>query len=230
MPERPRVAIIDYEMGNLFSVQRACEWAGLDGSITADPADLRKADAAILPGVGAFATAMETLDRHGLSDAIRDFTASGRPFVGVCLGIQLLMSESSEFGRHRGLGILPGRVVNFEPDLNPKALLKVPQMQWNRIHMARQGAWTGTLLDGLPDDEFMYFVHSYYVVPDDASLIIATTRYGTVEFCSAVQKENIFACQFHPERSGSAGLHIYRSLAERLGIQASQYRFSGREQ
>ena len=216
MSDHLKVAIIDYEMGNLFSVQRACEWAGLEGVITSDPARVRDADAVILPGVGAFGTAMETLDRKGLSHAIRDFIGYGRPFVGVCLGIQLLMSESSEFGRHLGLGILPGRVVNFEPVLGSGDLAKVPQMQWNRIHMARPEAWSGTLLDGLPDGEFMYFVHSYYVVPDDSSLVVATTRYGSVEFCSAVQKENIYAYQFHPERSGPAGLHIYGSLAQRL--------------
>ena len=227
MSDRPKIAIIDYEMGNLFSVQRACEWAGLEGAITSDPSQVRDADAVILPGVGAFGTAMETLDRKGLSQAIRDFIGYGRPFVGVCLGIQLLMSESSEFGSTRGLGILPGRVVNFEPVLGSGDLAKVPQMQWNTIHMPRPEAWSETLLDGLPDGEFMYFVHSYYVVPDDPSLILATTRYGNVEFCSAVQKENIYACQFHPERSGRAGLHIYRAWAQKLGSLVAQQTSEG---
>jgi glutamine amidotransferase len=217
MADHSKVAIIDYEMGNLFSVQRACDWAGLAGVITSDPVEVRNADAVILPGVGAFPTAMEALDRNGLSDAIRAFVGGGRPLVGICLGIQLLMSESSEFGSHAGLGIVPGRVVSFEPVLGSAEPAKVPQMQWNRIQEPKSQAWGGTLLEGLSDREFMYFVHSYYVLPSDPSTVLATSRYADIEFCSAIQKDNIFACQFHPERSGRAGLHIYRNLARKLG-------------
>jgi imidazole glycerol-phosphate synthase subunit HisH len=217
MVERPQVAIIDYHMGNLFSVQRACEWAGLEGIITSDPRQVERADAVILPGVGAFGAAMEALNRTGVSQAIRDYVAAGRPFVGICLGIQLLMSESCEFGAHRGLGIIPGRVLSFRSSLDADNLVKIPQMQWNRIQAPRgHPTWEGTLLNGLPGGTFMYFVHSYYVVPDDSSMMIAKTSYAGREFCSALQLKNVFACQFHPERSGPAGLHIYQSLADRL--------------
>jgi imidazole glycerol-phosphate synthase subunit HisH len=220
MSDRATVAIIDYHMGNLFSVQRACEWAGLHAIVTSNPKDIDLADAVILPGVGAFATAMRELDRTGMSDAVREFVSSSRPFLGICLGIQLLMTESTEFGVHPGLGIIPGRAISFEPCLDAANPVKVPHMQWNQIRASRRGAWDGTLLDGLQDGEFMYFVHSYYVVPDSPSVSIATTAYANVEFCAALQVGSIFACQFHPERSGQAGLHIYQSLAQRLGSSA----------
>lgn len=207
---------MDYGLGNLFSVERACESAGLEGVITCDPDMLRRSDAVILPGVGAFSTAMLSLDRTGLSDAIRDFVATGRPFVGVCLGIQLLMAESTEFGTHRGLGILDGSVVRLRPVLDSDEPLKVPHMQWNRILEIAPRRWQGTLLSGLSGGDFMYFVHSYYVIPSDPQVVAATTRYANTEFCSVVQKDNVFACQFHPERSGRLGLRIYANLARML--------------
>jgi glutamine amidotransferase len=148
-------------------------------------------------------------------DALRSFAVSGRPLLAICLGMQLLMTESWEFGRHQGLGIVGGSVIR----LNSPAGLKVPQVGWNRIDKlaATDGqSWDGTLLQGLQDGEYMYFVHSYYVVPDDSGAVLTTTRYGETEFCSTLRAGNILGCQFHPERSGPQGLRIYQQLAEYL--------------
>ncbi len=213
MPE-PRVAIVDYGLGNLFSVQRACESVGLHSAITPDKYDTLTADAVILPGVGAFGDAMQSLRELDLVSALRQVAVSGKPLVGICLGMQLLMSESFEFGRHEGLGLIPGSVVPLgEPRENGRRL-KVPQVGWNRVRPA--AGWEKTLLEGVAADEFMYFVHSFIVRPADASVAVATTRYGDVEFCAALRARNIFGCQFHPERSGAQGLRMYRNLAAML--------------
>lgn len=208
MSERPpEVAIVDYGMGNLFSVQQACERVGLRARIASSPEACAGAAAVILPGVGAFGDAMAALAQLGLADALRDLAASGKPMLGICLGMQLLMSESQEFGRHRGLGIVEGEVVRFDCGL------KVPQVGWNRIHRDGPGSWDGSWLEGLQDGEHMYFVHSFYVKPADPRVARSRTRYGSVDFCSSLQQGNVLACQFHPERSGPQGLHLYRNLA-----------------
>jgi glutamine amidotransferase len=212
----PSVAIVDYGMGNLFSVGQACRHLGLNGIITTSPDDLAKADGVILPGVGAFADAMESLHSLGLVEPLREIGASDKPLMGVCLGMQLLMSESYEFGRCDGLGIIDGPVVRFEDDS-----LKVPQVGWNSIYSPTKSpredeAWSDTLLAELEDGEYMYFVHSFYVKPDDPEVVLAASRYGDVEFCSSLSYKNIFACQFHPERSGPQGLKIYGNLARVL--------------
>ncbi len=211
----PDVVVVDYHLGNLYNVVRACEFTGLPARITSAPADVAAADAVILPGVGAFGDAMEFLRDSGMADALRSFAASGRPLLAICLGMQLLMTESYEFGRHQGLGIVAGPVIR----LSSATGLKVPQVGWNRIHKpaTKNGeAWQGTLLDGLHDGEYMYFVHSYYAVPDDPSVVLTTTRYGDTEFCSSLRAGNILGCQFHPERSGPQGLRMYRRLAQYL--------------
>jgi imidazole glycerol-phosphate synthase subunit HisH len=215
---RPRVAIIDYEAGNLFSVQHACVSVGLDAVITPDPAALATADAAILPGVGAFGEAMGHLGRLGLVGAIQDFVASGRPFLGVCLGLQLLFTESEEFGLHPGLGLVPGRVVRFPARDPGGALVRVPQIGWNQIHPPGDAvaAWTGTPLEGTLPGEHFYFVHSYFVVPADTADVIATARYGGAAFCAGVRRGNLFAVQFHPEKSAHAGLRLYQRWAENI--------------
>lgn len=209
------LVVVDYRLGNLFNVVRACESVGLPSRITSNPTDVARADAVILPGVGAFGDAMEFLRDSGMVDALRSFAVSGRPFLAICLGMQLLMTESWEFGRHQGLGIVGGSVIR----LNSPAGLKVPQVGWNRIAKlaaANGQSWDGTLLQGLQDGEYMYFVHSYYVVPDDSGVVLTTTRYGETEFCSTLRTGNILGCQFHPERSGPQGLRIYQQLAEYL--------------
>lgn len=205
-------------MGNLFSVRQACDYAGLDASITTSKDDVLAADAVILPGVGAFGDAMDTLRRLDLIDAILTVAASSRPLVGICLGMQMLMSESHEFGRHEGLNLIPGKVIRFDHPRDARGEMKVPHVCWNRLNRPRcaRTRWEDTLLDGLDDGSYMYFVHSYHVVPEDESVVVATTGYGHIEFCSVLQHGNIFACQCHPERSGEVGMTVYENLAKRL--------------
>ena len=221
------VAIVDYGMGNLFSVRQACHWAGLEASITSSPAVISAAKAIILPGVGAFGVAMDNLERLDLVGALRDFAHSGKPMIGICLGLQLLMTESQEFGRHPGLGVIDGEVIRLSEFDDSQHLFKVPHVGWNRIQAwatdealdvgrSHPVPWRGTLLDGLPDGDHMYFTHSYYARPDDPNVGLSFTRYGQSEFCSSLISGNIFACQYHPERSGPSGLHIYRNLAASL--------------
>lgn len=207
------VAIVDHGLGNLYSVKHACEYVGLRAIITPDKREVLAADAVILPGVGAFGDAMATLHRLDLVTVLQDITASPKPLMGVCLGVQLLMTESREFGRHKGLGVFEGEVVRFNHPKESERELKVPQIGWNHVCRTGDDAWRGTLLDGVRDREYMYFVHSYVVRPQDSSLILATTCYGQMEFCSSLGRGNVFACQFHPERSGAPGLSVYRNLA-----------------
>lgn len=229
----PCVAIVDYGLGNLFSIDRACTQAGLQTIITSSHKDIRKADAVILPGVGAFGDAMASLNNLDLASPLKDISASGKPFMGVCLGMQLLMSESSEFGHHEGLGLINGQ-VNFlggvaETQGNAACPVKVPQVGWNRINQVNHPSesaygrnWESTLLGGLTDGEYMYFVHSYHVVPQDSSIVVSTTQYGDLNFCSSLMLNNIWACQFHPERSGLAGLNIYKNLAAAIQSTAGE--------
>lgn len=212
------MAIVDYGMGNLFSVKRACEHVGLQVSITSSRHEVRDANAVILPGVGAFGDAMETLRRLALVSALQEAADSSKPLVGVCLGMQLLMTESFEFGRHAGLGIIGGKVVPFENLLGPKGGQKVPQVCWNQMYRTKvtEDPWAASPMHGLPNGVFMYFNHSFYVRPEDAEVAVATTRYGSTEFCSALQVRNIFAIQCHPERSGPEGLRVFRNLASML--------------
>lgn len=211
----PVVAVVDYGMGNLYNVARACAHVGLRAAITADPRRVRDADLAILPGVGAMPDAMAELDRSGLSDALRSRVVSNRPLVGVCLGLQLLMSAGTEFEDHSGLGIVAGRVVRFPNTDRDGESLRVPHIGWSAVHrpVGRPGAWNRSPLAGLRDGVLQYFVHSYYVVPDDQSAVIGASRYGGIEFCSALAVGSVFACQFHPERSGVDGLALYEALA-----------------
>lgn len=214
---KPRVAIVDYGLGNLFSVEQACAFVGLNSIITNSRKDILDAAAVILPGVGAYYDAMLTLRRLDLIHVLRDIVESSKPLVGICLGLQLLMTESYEFGCHKGLGIIEGPVARFNAPKEKERILKVPQIGWNRIFQPANGLrWHGTLLDRIDEGEYMYFVHSYTVQPQDSNVILSTSRYGQIEFCSSIQHHNVFACQFHPERSGPNGLQIYHNLANRL--------------
>lgn len=217
---KPRVAIVDYSLGNLFSVLHACRKVGLDAFISSDKKEILAADAVVLPGVGAFGDAMDCLRQRDLVRPLQDLAHSGKPLIGICLGQQLLMTESFEFGRHRGLNIFEGQVVRFENPRGPQGPLKVPQVGWNRIyrppHLKQQTSgdcWYDSPLEGLRDGEYMYFVHSFYAQPSDPSVVLAVTRYGHIEFCSSLRRGNVMAFQFHPERSGTAGIQIYRNLA-----------------
>lgn len=207
----PTVAIVDLGMGNLYSVGLACAQAGLDSRVTSSPADVEAMDAVILPGIGAFADAMAVLRESGLATALKKAVAVEKPIFGICLGLQLLMTESYEFGHHAGLGIVDGDVVYLEHPRDDTGFLKVPHVGWNEIWQRRE--WQASPMAGLSDGEFMYFVHSLHVRPRDPGVVIATTRYGNIEFCSALSQGSVFACQFHPERSGPEGLRIYRNFA-----------------
>jgi glutamine amidotransferase len=215
-------------MGNLFSVKRACEHAGLRAEITTDRRSISASPAVILPGIGAFGDAMGTLRRLDLVSVLRDVAASGTPLLGICLGLQLLMSESHEFGTHEGLNIIPGTVVRFEGPSEGDRRLKVPQVGWNELRPVHttQNPWAGSLLEGIGPRPSMYFVHSFYVQPTEAELTFAVTRYGGIEFCSVLRSGNVFGCQPHPERSGTVGLKVYENLA---GLIQSRHGESARD-
>jgi len=200
------IAIIDYGMGNLFSVAHACKTVGLDAIITAEKTELRKADALIFPGMGAFGDAMENLKKLDLISPIKDFVQSGKPFMGLCLGMQLLLTESEEFGKHTGLNLIEGSVKKFQTKKE-----KVPQIGWNHIQQPSALSWVKTPFSSIKNNEFMYFVHSYYVTPEDEKIILATTTYADQTYCSSILKNNIFATQFHPEKSAEEGLKIYKN-------------------
>lgn len=197
-------AIIDYGMGNLRSVQKALEAIGHHADVTCDPDRVRLADRVILPGVGAFADAIDELRRTGLAEAFVDAVRAGKPCLGVCLGLQLLFDESEEDGLHQGLGLLPGRVVRFES----RPGLKVPHMGWNTLTIRRETP----LLANLPRDPSVYFVHSYYAVPTNPDDVLAEADYPD-PFAAVVGRENLVAAQFHPEKSQKIGLMIYRNFA-----------------
>lgn len=216
----PIVAVVDFGVGNLFSVQSACRVVGLDARLTSLRHDVLNADGVIVPGVGAFGDAMAALERLDLVSPLRDLAAAGTPLLGVCLGMQLFMTESEEFGRHRGLGLFDGPVVRFRSPRNGARELKVPQVGWNQIRRTEATAAgncsSAGLLRDIPDGVFMYFVHSYYAQPTTAADVVTTTHYGDVEFCSSIGRRNVFACQFHPERSGVGGLQFYRNFAQSI--------------
>jgi len=200
------IAIIDYGLSNLRSVQRAFAQCAVDAQIVSAPHELRDARGAVLPGVGAFGQAMRNLHERGFADAIEAFVASGRAFGGICLGMQLLFESSEELGQHAGLGLLTGEVRRFKYEV------LVPHIGWNQIHVKR----CTTLLEGVPDASYAYFVHSYYCAPRDAAIVCATTDYGG-DFASVVARNNIYAFQFHPEKSQRVGLQMLNNFARLAG-------------
>lgn len=217
-----RAAIVDHSLGNLFSVRQACLHVGFDAKITSDGADLEAADIVILPGVGAFRDAMRTMHERDLVDPLLRCAAEGKPVVGICLGMQLMMDKSEEFGEQTGLGLIEGEVLRFRPAAPAEAerRIKVPQIGWNRIGKpsgAPSDIWRDTPLKAIEDRSFMYFLHSYYVAPSDPTVILAETDYAGYTYCSAVKRENVIGFQFHPERSGPEGLNIYRGFASLSG-------------
>ncbi len=199
------VTIIDYQMGNLRSVQKALEHVGAHATITNDPDKIAKADRLILPGVGAFPDAMRELKARYLTEPIAEFVGSGKPFLGICLGLQLLFDEGEEGGIHQGLGLIPGRVVRFELPHE----YKVPHMGWNRVRALQAEL---PLLDRIPVDPYFYFVHSYYVAPADRQVVWLECEYGTT-FCAAVAHDNMYATQFHPEKSQTHGLQLLENFS-----------------
>ena len=198
------IAIIDYGMGNLRSVQKGLERAGGAAVVTRDIGQIQAARGVVLPGVGAFSACMENLNKFGMAEPIRDIVRRKKPFLGICLGFQLLFSESEEFGMQKGLDLFPGKVVGFHPGEN----FKVPHMGWNRLDKKIQSPF----LEGIAGGDYVYFVHSFYVVPDDSSIVATTTDYGQ-PFVSSIATETLFACQFHPEKSQELGLRILANFA-----------------
>jgi len=208
------IAIIDYGMGNLRSVQKGFEHTGHEAVVTSDAKTILNADKVVLPGVGAFSDCMKNLEQNGLIDAVRKSISSGKPFLGICLGLQLLFTESEEFGTSKGLDIIKGRVIRFKGpafDTPNSALgtLKIPHMGWNSLTYKRRPP----ALADVSENSHVYFVHSYHVVPDDKTVIATTTPYG-IEFVSSIWKDNILAVQFHPEKSQALGLSILKRFGE----------------
>ena len=200
------IAVIDYGMGNLRSVQKSLEFVGAKVIVTHDPDLILNANSVVLPGVGAFKDCMANLKKLKLVDPIRKFIDGGKPFLGICLGLQVLFEESEEYGPVAGLGILPGKVVKFpggSSETKNGRPIKIPHMGWNQIKVKKNVP----LFEGVGDAPYFYFVHSYYVVPEDQNMIATVTNYG-VEFVSGIQHKNIYAFQFHPEKSQTLGLSI----------------------
>ncbi len=196
------ITVIDYGSGNLRSVEKGFLKAGFDVKVTNRPEDVQKAEAIVLPGVGAFRDCMQELTNLGMTDVLIEAIKKGTPYLGICLGLQILFSESVEFGSTKGLGIFKGKVVKFESDE-----LKIPQMGWNQLNIKN----STPLFNEIPDKSYFYFVHSYYVIPEDASIISTTTDYGA-EFTSSVCRDNVYAVQFHPEKSQTLGLQMLRNF------------------
>ncbi len=203
----PKIVIVDYGMGNLRNVQRGFEKVGFEAKVTRSKREIDRASGIVLPGVGAFKDCMVNLDKYRLTDPVVRSIEKGKPYLGICLGLQILFSESEEFGLHKGLGLVGGRVVKFRSDPEHK----VPHMGWNTIRMEKEVP----LLKEVRDGNFFYFVHSYYVVPEEKEWIGTTTDYG-VSFVSSIWKDNIFATQFHPEKSQEKGLKILEAFARSL--------------
>lgn len=207
------IVVIDYGMGNLRSVQRGFEAAGHKVKVSCDPEIVGNADAIVLPGVGAFQDCMHNLENLKLIAPIKHCISSKKPFLGICLGLQLLFSQSEEFGNCKGLGLVPGKVCRFPKDIllaqKNGARLKIPHMGWNTI--SKQNG--NSLLKDIPEGSYFYFVHSYYVVPENKEIIATTTDYG-IEFVSGIYRENLFAFQFHPEKSQQLGLKILKNFGD----------------
>ncbi len=203
------IAIIDYGMGNLRSVQKGFEKIGCEAIITDDPQVVLQAERIVLPGVGAFRDCMHNLEQRGFVEPILKVITEGRPFLGICVGMQLLFTDSVEFGLYCGLNVIPGHVLRFPDRMTVEGeKLKVPQMGWNQLSFKRHPP----VFVGVKNGSNVYFVHSYYVKPDDDGVVATTTDYG-IEFCSSVWKDNVVATQFHPEKSQDIGLQILKNFA-----------------
>ena len=203
------IAIIDYGAGNLQSVKKAFDFIGAESVITNDPKVILSADKILLPGVGSFGDAMDSMHKNGLVETVKECALSGNPFLGICLGLQLLFEESEESPGVKGLGIFKGKIKKFSSDMG----LKIPHIGWNSLEIKQKD----TLFKDIPENSYVYFVHSYYLHAEDEEDIATVTNYG-IDFHSAVGKNNIFATQFHPEKSGDVGLQILRNFAS-MGVE-----------
>jgi glutamine amidotransferase len=206
------VTVIDYGMGNLHSVCRALEHVGADPKLTESAADVRNARQLVLPGVGAFKDGMAELAKRGLVDALRDYAKTGRPLLGICLGMQMLFEESEEFGRHEGLGLMRGAVRAIPAHGSEGKPHKIPHIGWSRLSKPPRAEWEGTLMNAIPEGVEAYFVHSYTAQPADEALRLADADYDGCRVSGVVRDGVIYGCQFHPEKSGPAGLQMLRSF------------------
>ncbi len=203
------INIIDYEMGNLRSVEKAFETLGFAARVSSAPNDIATADKVVLPGVGAFRDCIKNLREGGFVEPLLTHVAAGKPLLGICVGMQMLFDESEEFGRHQGLGLIPGKVLRFPSGMVENGeRLKVPHMGWNTIHLKKPSP----LFVGIEEGSFVYFVHSYYCAAENPEEVAASCRYGEVEFCASIWRDNIMATQFHPEKSQDIGLNIFRNF------------------
>ncbi|NTU94035.1 MAG: imidazole glycerol phosphate synthase subunit HisH [Chlorobiaceae bacterium] len=200
------VFIADYGAGNLRSVHKAFEYLGIRAVVSGRASELTGYDKVVIPGVGAFGPAMEALDRLGFTDAIREHVDKGRQVLGICLGMQLFLDGSEEMGAYSGLGLIPGKVVHFTSETD-----KIPQIGWNSADLCTSDS---VLFRNIPDHSWFYFVHSYYCSPEESGSVVATTYFAGNNFCSAIEKNGIFAVQFHPEKSSESGLQVLKNFAE----------------
>ena len=204
------IVVVDYEIGNVRSIVNAFRQKDVYPQLSRQHDEFLRADGLVLPGVGAFAHGMDNLEQYGLVDIIRTYVAQGKPLIGICLGMQLLFEESEEFGLTKGLGLVDGQVVRLpvkDPDNE-----KLPHVSWNEIHRPEGGSWYGTIFDGLESENDMYFAHSFVVVPRNRKYILSTTTYSKYSFTSSIRKNNIYGCQFHPEKSASVGLKVIENF------------------
>lgn len=211
------IVIIDYGLGNLYNLRKAFQKAGSDAVISDRKSDIINADKIVLPGVGAFSAGMEGLWTRDLAETIKDFVRGGRYILGICLGMQMLMTQSEENGIHGGLDLIKGNVKRFTLP-KERGIFKIPHYGWSAVSMPDtdnlhgKNPWQHTILDGIKNDAYFYLVHSYYVIPDDTAHVIGVTQYGHDTFTSVIKQENITACQFHPELSGETGIHLIRNF------------------
>jgi len=206
------IAVIDYGVGNIKSICRALEKSGAEVCLTNDRDKVISSDGVLLPGVGAFAHGMEKLNSQGIDELLREFSETGKPILGICLGMQMLFDQSTEFGETKGLGLIPGQVLRLET--LDEAHEKLPHVSWNEIKPGTSSEWEGTILNSIKDGEDMYFVHSYYVKPANEEDVLSTTVYSQFEYCSTVKHQNIYGCQYHPEKSAETGLKIIKNFVE----------------
>ena len=206
MIKKSYIAIIDYKMSNLFSIKNALDSLGIKNIITSDSETILSSNGAILPGVGSFPESMQQLQKLQLIDTIKRFIDTGKPFMGICLGLQLLFTRSDEFGKNEGLGIINGSVQSFKSYIKEKP---IPHVGWNKIQIKESNQSSKSIID---NENYFYFVHSYFVKPKNKNLILTETNYENFNFCSSIINDNIFACQFHPEKSGQKGLNVLKNF------------------
>lgn len=209
-----KVTIIECDVGNLFSIQQAFRYWGAGTEIVRDTAKIKSAERLLLPGVGAFGDAMAEIDAYGGADAVREYAETGRPLMGICVGMQVLFSRGVEYGIHQGLGLLEGEVIPIPSKADDGSDVRLPHIAWNELRCPDPGRWHSSVLAGVEPDSAVYFAHSFYAAPVDPGVVVADVRVGSTAVTAAVQRDNIVGCQFHPEKSGKVGLGVIKAFLE----------------